>query len=273
MTSHPGFEFDYDLMNTLFLFGLAAALAVGYGLRSAFRGRAQFDRVNRDGGSPLLGKGVMEMAYWGLQPVGRFLVLIHITPNMLSWTSLFFGALAGCVLAYGHFGFGAVFSAVCALLDSLDGLVARMSGKASDVGEILDAAIDRYAEFFFLAGLLIYYREIPFLMVLTLAALAGSFMVSYSTAKAEALHVDPPRGSMRRAERGFYLTLGALLSPISIPWFETSNTYPVHLGYPMVITLAIVAFFSNFSAVERLWAISRSVKARETAAKSNKKLD
>jgi len=263
MSRAPSFEFNYDLMNTLFLFGAAAVVVVLYGLRAAIRGRAQFDRVNRDGGSQMLGKGVMQMAYWGLQPVGRFLVFAHITPNMISWASFAFGALAGSVLAFGHFGFGAVFAAISGLLDSLDGLVARMSGVASDAGEVLDAAVDRYVEFFFLSGLLIYYREIPELMLLTMAALIGSFMVSYSSAKAEALQVPAPRGNMRRPERAFYLTLGAVLAPISIPWLETSNQFPVHIGYPMVGAIAIVALFSNVSATERLWAIAKAVREKQ----------
>ena len=39
-------------------------------------------------------------------------------------------------------------------------------------------------------------------------------MVSYSTAKAEALGVEPPRGAMRRQERAVYFVLGAALVPI-----------------------------------------------------------
>ena len=265
------FEFNYDFMNTLFLMGLAVILAAAFLFRSAFRGRVHYDRVNRDGGSQLLGKGMMEMAYWSLQPIGKAMVFCHVTPNMLSWASFVFGALAGGALAFGHFGFGACFAAISALLDSLDGMVARLTQVSSDAGEVLDASVDRYAEFFFLAGLVFYYREVPVAMLLTMAALLGSFMVSYSTAKAEALRVKPPRGSMRRPERAFYLTLGAVLSPISIPWLETSNTYPVHLGYPMVIAIGVVAFFANFSAVERLWAISRAIRIREEAEKQASK--
>lgn len=263
MQTGPGFEFNYDLMNTLFLMGLSGVVIGVYWLRAVIRGRAHFDRVNRDGGSHLLGKGVMEMAYWSLQPIGKMLVNLKISPNMISWMSFAFAALAGICLAFGHFGFGAAFSAISALLDSLDGMVARLTHRASDAGEVLDAAVDRYGEFFFLAGLLVYYREIPVLMILVLAALIGSFMVSYSTAKAEALRVEPPRGNMRRPERAFYLTLGALLSPITIPWIEHSDMAPVHLGYPMIGALVIVAVLSNVSAAERLVAISQAVRAKE----------
>lgn len=250
--------------------GVFMVLAIAYGIRSIVSGRAHFDRVNKDGGSALLGKGMMEMAYWGLQPVGKALVFCRITANMLSWASLVFGFLAGAVMTVGHFGFGAVFATVAALLDSLDGMVARMSGRASDAGEVLDAAIDRYVEFFFLAGLVIYYREMPALLGLTLLAILGSFLVSYSTAKAEALQVEPPRGNMRRAERAVYLTLGAAIAPISIPFFEATRQTPVAIGYPMVVAIGIVALFSNVSAIERLHAIAKAVRIREEAKKNLK---
>src|SRR6185437_2877167 len=146
---------------------------------------------------------------------------------------------------------------------SLDGMVARMTRVASDAGEVLDAAADRYVEFFFLAGLVIYYREIPGLMILALAALAGSFMVSYSTAKAEALRVEAPRGSMRRTERAVYLILGAALSPVTIPIFETDRIYGIAIGHPMVFALGLVAVLANLSAIERLYAVAKTVRQRE----------
>ena len=54
-------------------------------------------------------------------------------------------------------------------------------------GALLDASGDRYQEFFFLGGLAMFFRGSPPALMATLAALAGSFMVSYSSAKAEAL--------------------------------------------------------------------------------------
>lgn len=251
---------------TAVLFGLIALLAGAYLVRVIFKGRAHFDRVDKQGASALLSKEMMEAFYWFLQPLGKFLVYCRITPNGVSWASLAFGLIAGLCLAFGHFGSGAAFACVSAVMDSLDGLVARMSGTASDAGEVLDAAVDRYAEFMFLGGLLIYYREIPILMVLTLAALVGSYMVSYSSAKAEALHVNPPKGSMRRPERAMYLIIGAALSPVTIPWWEATRDFPVAIGHPMVAALTLVAVLSNVSAVERLMAIAKAMREREAQA-------
>jgi phosphatidylglycerophosphate synthase len=263
---------DLQWIYTAILFGLVALIAGAYLVRVVRKGRAQFDRVDKQGASALLSKEMMEAFYWFLQPLGKFLVYCRITPNGISWASFAFGVLAGLCLAFGHFGSGAAFACVSAVMDSLDGLVARMSGTSSDAGEVLDAAVDRYAEFMFLGGLIIYYREIPVLMVLTMAALVGSFMVSYSSAKAEALQVSPPKGSMRRPERAFYLILGAALSPVTIPWWEASREFPVAIGHPMVAALTMVAVLSNVSAVERLVAIAKAMREREAQAAEAKRL-
>lgn len=257
---------SFDLVTTLVLFTVVGLAAAAYSLRVVIKGRAQFDRVDRQGGSALLSKFAMEAGYWFMQPLGRLLVFLHITPNQLSWSSFGFGLAAGVCLAFGHFGTAAVFSAICSILDSLDGLVARMTGTSSDAGEVLDATVDRYVEAFFVIGLVVYYREIPALMLLALAALVGSFMVSYSTAKAEALSVSPPKGSMRRPERAVYLTLGAALCPVTIPIFERVREYPIAIGHPMVLALGLVALLANVSAVERMWAIAKAMRAREASA-------
>jgi phosphatidylglycerophosphate synthase len=253
-------DFKYTLIAALIIFLLAAA----YGARVAFKGRVHFDRIERRGGSRLLGKGAMEFTYWCLEPAARLLVFIGTTPNQVSWASLGFGFLAGGYLAVGHFGLGAVFAMISGLLDSLDGMVARISGHASDAGEVLDAAVDRYVEFFFFSGLIIYYEEIPILQLLTLLALLGSFMVSYSTSKAEALGIDLPQASMRRPERAVYLTFGAALSAVTIPWLESAHSQlSAPPGYPMVIALGFVAGVANVSAVQRFWSIAKAIRMRE----------
>ena len=255
-------------MNPELKYTLAVALVVlflvtTYGVRVLVKGRARFDRIDRQGGSRLLSKGAMEIAYWILSPLARSLVSLRVSPNQVSWLSFGFGASAGVFLALGHFGFGAICATVCGLLDSVDGMVARLSGVASDAGEVLDAAIDRYVEFFFLAGLIIYYREQPMLQLLALLALLGSFMVSYSTTKAEALQIEPPNGLMRRPERAVYLTAGAALSTPSIAWFEGASELATPVAYPMVLALSMVAVLANFSAIERFWLIARALRRRE----------
>jgi phosphatidylglycerophosphate synthase/putative flippase GtrA len=252
-----------ELKITVLIALMIVSLAVVYTVRIAIKGRVHFDRIERQGGSRFLSKGAMEFGYWILQPVARLLVLAGITPNNLSWASLMSGFLAGGYLALGYFGFAAICATISGLLDSLDGMVARMVGLASDAGEVLDAAVDRYVEFFFISGLIIYYREVPVLQLLALLALLGSFMISYSTAKSEALNIDAPRGSMRRTERAVYLTLGAALSAITIPVFETHQALATPLVYPMVLALGLVALVANVSAAARFSSIARALRNRE----------
>ena len=259
---------EFELVTTLGLMVAVALIALAYCARVILKGPAHFSRVEKQGGSALLSKELMEGAYWFLQPLGKFLIFCRVTPNQVSWFSLVLGLIAGACLAFGHFGSGAVFATISALLDSLDGIVARNTGLASDAGEVLDAAVDRYAEFFFLGGLAIYYREVPVLLALALLALMGAYMVSYSTAKAEALHISVPKGNMRRPERAVYLTLGAALCPVTIPYFEAVRDFPIAIGHPMVIALCLVAVLGNFSAVERLWAIAKQIRIREAAERN-----
>lgn len=245
-----------DLAVSAGLLGLTGALGIGYGIRVAFDGRARFDRTDKEGGSALVSKGMMEMVYWGLQPVGDGLIRLGFTPNSISYLSLGFGTLTAIALARGSFGVAGALALVSALMDTLDGMVARKTNVSSDSGEVLDAAVDRYVEFLFLLGLMEFFRGSREWFLLSAFALLGSFMVSYSTAKAEALQVKPPRGMMRRTERAVYLILGAVLTPVA----QWAAGYEIPV--PMIAALAVVAAASNFSAVQRLIAIAAAVKNR-----------
>lgn len=265
-------QFNSDALGTILLLGGGLLLVVSYTIRALFKGKAHYERVNQQGSSAWLSRDLMEMAYWGMQPWARLFISLHISPNALSWASLVLGLSSGVCLAFGHFGFGAFFAAISAFLDTLDGMVARLTHVASDAGEVLDATIDRYAEFFFLGGLVIYYGSIPMLVLLTLAALCGSFMVSYSTAKAEALQVKLPKGGFRRPERAVILIAGAALSPMTIPWLEVYRSGSIAVGHPMVIALFTVAVLSNLSAVERLSLVAQEMRIREEKARARNKL-
>ncbi|MEK6578664.1 MAG: CDP-alcohol phosphatidyltransferase family protein, partial [Bdellovibrionota bacterium] len=210
---------DVDVVYTVVLLLLVLLATISYTVRVFLKGRAHYSRVDKQGGSALLRKELMEAGYWALQPMARMLIFFRVSPNAISFTSLFFAVAAAVCLSVGHFGFGAGFATISAFMDTLDGIVARETGVASEAGEVLDCAIDRYGEFLFLSGLIIYYRSIPTLLVLCLLALAGSYMVSYTSVLAGSLGVKPPNGSMRRPERALFLTLGALLSPITISIF------------------------------------------------------
>src|SRR5262249_50627935 len=156
-------------------------------IRRLRRGEAHYARVDAAGASPLLAKSAMEMTYWGLQPIARFFIAIGLSANGVTGVSLILALGASVLLALGAFGVASIFVTISFLFDAVDGLVARETGTASDAGEVFDAAVDRYAELFFFGGLAVLYRENLYVLLLVLLALSGSLMVSYATAKAEAL--------------------------------------------------------------------------------------
>jgi len=219
---------------------------------------AHRSRIDQQGSSPFLGRLPLEVAYWAFTPLARLVNALEISPNTVSWTCLALGSAAAIAAAAGAIVLAGSLILASAVFDMLDGMVARSRGLASDAGEVLDAAVDRYTEFLFLAGMTIYYRDRLWAMALVQAALVGSMLVSYSQAKAEAMHVTTTRSWMRRPERAVYLGGGAFLSPIVTAWLEPGRLHPVH--YSFLGAVLLVAVLSNADAIHRFVTLYRAVK-------------
>ncbi len=248
-----------DQACSLGLLILLAAVWASHAVRTRAGHPAQFERVELEGSSALLSRGMLESLYAVIVPIGRAFTRVALGPNLITALSVLFAFIAGALFAAGLLGVGCVFAIAAMGSDALDGFVARASGKASSAGEVIDAGADRYVELCLFAGLAVHLRALPGGLVLALAALAGSFMVSYSTAKAESLSVVPPRGSMRRTERGFLLIVGAGLTPLTpalglrAPWNEA----------PLWVALALIAVGANVSAITRFAHVVRTLRARD----------
>lgn len=238
-----------------------------YVVRVALRGRATSARADKEGGSVLLSKHLVEFGLWMLTPVGRTLARLGVTPDGVTWFSLVPAIGAGVALAFGYFGVATLLGTIAAFCDSLDGMLARLLGISSEAGETLDAIVDRYAESAFLAGLLVHYRDSAIMSALTAAALIGAFMVSYMSAKAEAQQVTPPRGLMRRSERATYLLVGSGLVPFSRVLLADAS--PLVREAPMVLVIVVIAVIANVSALQRMTSVRRALLESERAALSS----
>ena len=73
---------SFDLIYVLFLFSIVALVVLAYGVRVTFKGQAHFDRVDRQGGSVLLGRSVMEIGYWFFQPLARLLIFCGVSASI-----------------------------------------------------------------------------------------------------------------------------------------------------------------------------------------------
>jgi CDP-diacylglycerol---glycerol-3-phosphate 3-phosphatidyltransferase len=205
-----------------------------------------------------VGEGVIDGTSRAVDPIVKGLASVGVTADHLTWSALVTGLGAGVALALGWFGVGCVLATCSTLGDILDGHLARRTATESRRSELLDAVVDRYTEFAFLAGLVVFYRDTQPAVVLVLAAVLASCMISYASAKAEALQVAPPRGLMGRRERALYLVAGAGLSALLGSWLDARWSLPATA--PELVGLAAVATIGNAVAVVRLVRIGRALR-------------
>ena len=258
-----------DLYFGIAIWGALLSIFALYLGRVWMLGRARSARADKDGGSILLSMHLVEFAQWMLLPLGRLLVRKGGTPDGVTWFSLLPGIGAGVAIAYGWFGLACLLSSIASFSDSLDGMLARLSGKSSESGETLDAIVDRYAESSFFIGLIVYYRFSPIMVTLSAVAFLGAFMVSYTTAKAEAQQVEPPRGLMRRNERALYLAAGAGLVPFVRVMIPNSSQFLQETT--MIIAIVLIAIIANLSSFVRVGGIRRAL--RQVASESLEVVD
>jgi len=237
--------------------GLALPLIAAGLLVVAARPGSQpsFARVTREGGTAFLNERLMQRGYAWVDRLAAGAVKIGVGADAVSWLSLVLGLGAGLLAARGWLGGAAWALALSGLGDGVDGAIARRQNTISKAGAVLDSALDRYVEFFFFGGLLYFFRGSAASQLVVMLALFGGFMVTYSTAKAEALQIAPPRGWMKRPERMVWLIGGAALAAAA-PLVGLSPA-PV-----MVSVVAIIAVFAHASAFRRLRALSAGAEAR-----------
>jgi CDP-diacylglycerol---glycerol-3-phosphate 3-phosphatidyltransferase len=157
------------------------------------------------------------------------LAATRVTPNVLTAAGVTL-SIAGAVLVYFEyrtewlFLVGGFVFLVGSLLDIVDGALARSRGLGTPFGAFLDSTVDRVGEASMLGAIaLVFMRDgNEFAVALAFAALAGSFLVSYTRARAEALGLSGKVGIGTRAERVAVVTTGlgleALLPFTVLPW-------------------------------------------------------
>lgn len=216
-------------------------------------------------------RAVLAAALACLDRVAAGLVAAGVSANVVTLGSLGLAACAGALLGWGRFGPAFACMAVASLGDALDGLVARRSRSASPAGALLDASADRYGEFFFLAGLAVFFRASVGALGLVLAALAGSFMVSYGSAKAEAMSTAVPPGVMRRTERAICLCVGVGAAAALGAMAERGWAPSWAASAALVAALSVMAVAANVSAVRRIVRIARAATPAPTVSRAERR--
>ena len=167
--------------------------------------------------------GARSLASRGVKGLAR----TRVTPNALTATGVTLCAVAAILVAFEHrnemlfYWVGAAVFVAGSILDILDGALARAGGKSTPFGAFLDSTTDRISEGFMLAAIayVFAYQNKDVFVVVAVAAVAGSFLVSYTRARAEALGLKGDVGIGSRAERVVVITAGLVLAPWGVlPW-------------------------------------------------------
>jgi len=240
--------------------GLWVVAFVAYALRVMRFGQFHSARVDSVGGTAIMGENIMQATYWAVEPVVRGLVAIGFSANGVTTLALVLGIAAGVATAFGLFGLACLLATISTICDILDGQVARLTNTGSEAGELYDAAVDRYTEFAFIAGFVIYVHDSAWQMIVGLLALQASYMISYASAKAEALQVSIPRGLMRRHERAAVLTLVAGLTPLLGPVLHERWALPETTVF--VVGCGLVALIGGIAGVLRFAWIRAALRER-----------
>jgi len=178
----------------------------------------------------------------------------RVTPNALTTGGVTLCAAAAVLVYFEYrneilfFWLGAVLFVVGSILDILDGALARAGGTTTPFGAFIDSTTDRISEAFMLGAIaLVLVRDGSELGVgLTVAAMAGSFLVSYTRARAEALGLRGDVGIGSRAERVVVITAGLVLAP----WV------------PLELTLALLTVTAWATVLQRILHVRNQLRSR-----------
>ena len=145
----------------------------------------------------------------------------RVTPNALTAAGISLCAAAAVLVWFGDhnqwliYWSAAVLFVTGSVLDILDGALARHGGKATPFGAFVDSISDRVSEGFLLTAIALVFsrhgNEVA--LAFAIAAMAGSFLVSYARAKAELLGLKGDVGLGSRAERVVVITGGLVFAP------------------------------------------------------------
>lgn len=191
-----------------------------------------------------------------IEPVAALLVRLRINPNILTTIGTVASIAGGLAFALGRIRTGGLIIGLSAIFDVLDGVVARRSGQATIFGAFYDSTLDRVADGAVLGGILYFFatsqaHSNAVMVAVSITGLIGTFLVSYTRARAEALGIDAKVGFMQRPERVIL---------ISVPQAFFGLAFN---GLLLITVVAILTVSAWATAIHRVLYVRR---ATQTAA-------
>jgi phosphatidylinositol phosphate synthase len=172
------------------------------------------------------------------------LIESRLTPNAISLTGFVLNLAAAVLITQHYFVLAGIAFIVGSLMDMFDGRYSRMSGKGTAFGAFLDSTLDRTEEGIVLAAVAAYFAESgdDLAVGATVLTVVGSYMVSYTRARAEALGVECKVGLATRAVRVVILSAGLVLA-------KGAGLADFELLEPAIYLMAALTIFTTFQRV------------------------
>jgi phosphatidylinositol phosphate synthase len=182
------------------------------------------------------------------------LIESRLTPNAISLTGLVGNLVAAALILEEMLVLAGVAFVLGSLCDMLDGRYSRMSGKGTPFGAFLDSTLDRIEEGIVLAAVAVWFAKSSNDLAVgaTVLTVVGSYMVSYTRARAEALGVECKVGIASRAVRVVILSAGLLFADGEI-------VADLDLLEPAVYAMAALTIFTTF---QRVFHVRRQLAAQ-----------
>jgi CDP-diacylglycerol---glycerol-3-phosphate 3-phosphatidyltransferase len=180
-----------------------------------------------------------------VDPFARVAAKLGLTPTAITLLGLTISIAGAVIIGLGHLVWGAAILGFGALLDVLDGVLARLTGTETSRGALLDSFTDRLGEVAMWTGLAFHLGRVPDapLVTLSIIAVCGSLLVPFLRAKAEKDGLEGSGGLMGRAERLLVFVLGVGLAGFGLPTMA-----------PAIWILALGTWLTVAQRFYRIWA-------------------
>lgn len=190
-----------------------------------------------------------------IEPMAEWLVRHEVRPNTITTIGTLCSIAGGIIYGTGHIRTGGWFLGLTALFDVLDGTVARRTNRSSVFGAFYDSTLDRVADGFVLGGLAVFFATWDgwvgtAMVVVCLLGLIGTFVTSYTRARAEALGVDAKVGLLQRPERVVLLSAPQAFFGLTLG------------GLVLIAIIVLLTVTAWITAAQRVLAVHRAVGER-----------
>ena len=193
-------------------------------------------------------------------------LLSRFNPNTISWASFVVACIAGLLifLSPGNWPLLLPLSALAVLgsgfLDAVDGKVARLTGRSSRRGDLLDHILDRYSDVVMIGAVAVSSWCNPYLGML---AIIGVLLTSYMGTQSQAVGAGRLyAGLLGRADRVVLLTVAPLIQALFMVIFAGSSGR-IFLGVYLSVFEIVMLWFAvvgNITAVQRAVEIWKKVR-------------